>query len=54
MGQTIPVRQFPSEDEAAPSDAQHPVFYRQLGKEPEQITQGALEALANRFRLPFR
>ena len=31
----------------------HPHFYRQLGKEPEQITQDALETLANRFHLPF-
>jgi hypothetical protein len=31
----------------------HPDFYRQLGKAPEQITQGALETLANRFGLPF-
>jgi hypothetical protein len=31
----------------------NPRFYRQLGKEPEQITRDALEALANRFGLPF-
>jgi hypothetical protein len=31
----------------------HPDFYRQLGKAPEQITQDALETLANRFHLPF-
>jgi hypothetical protein len=31
----------------------HPDFYRQLGKEPEQITQDALETLANRFGLPI-
>jgi hypothetical protein len=29
----------------------HPDFYRQLVKEPEQITQDALETLANRFEL---
>ena len=29
----------------------NPDFYRQLGKEPEQITQDALETLANRFGL---
>ena len=27
----------------------NPDFYRQLGKEPEQITQDALEILARRF-----
>jgi hypothetical protein len=32
----------------------NPRFYRQLGKEPEQITQDALETLAKRFGLPFR
>ena len=32
----------------------NPGFYRQLNKEPEQITQDAIETLANRFRLPFR
>jgi hypothetical protein len=32
----------------------NPRFYRQLGKEPEQITQDTLETLANRFGLPFR
>jgi hypothetical protein len=31
----------------------NPGFYSQLGKEPEQITQDALETLANRFGLPF-
>jgi hypothetical protein len=31
----------------------HPDFYRQLGKEPEQIIQDALEILADRFCLPF-
>jgi hypothetical protein len=31
----------------------HPDFYRQLGKEPEQITHDALETLAKRFGLPF-
>jgi hypothetical protein len=31
----------------------HPDFYHQLGKEPEQITQDALEILADRFGLPF-
>jgi hypothetical protein len=29
----------------------NPNFYRQLGKEPEQITQDALETLAKRFNL---
>ena len=29
----------------------NPDFYRQLGKEPEQITQDAIETLANRFGL---
>ena len=29
----------------------HPDFYRQLGKETEQITQDALEILARRFIL---
>jgi hypothetical protein len=29
-------------------------FYRQLGNEPEQITQDALDTLANRFGLPYR
>ena len=29
----------------------NPGFYRQLGREPEQITQNALETLANRFGL---
>jgi hypothetical protein len=29
----------------------HPDFYRQLGKEPEQITTDALEVLARRFGL---
>ena len=29
----------------------NPRFYRQLGKEPELITQDALETLANRFGL---
>ena len=29
----------------------NPDFYRQIGKEPEQITQDALEMLANRFGL---
>lgn len=29
----------------------YPDFYRQIGKEPEQITQEALETLANRFGL---
>ncbi len=29
----------------------NPGFYRQIGKEPEQIIQDALEILANRFRL---
>jgi hypothetical protein len=32
----------------------HPDFYRQLGKEPQQITKNALETLADRFGLPFR
>ena len=32
----------------------NPRFYRQLGKEPEQMTQDALETLADRFGLPFR
>ena len=32
----------------------HPDFYRQLGKRPEQMTQEALETLAKRFGLPFR
>ena len=31
----------------------NPRFYRQLGKEPEQITQDALETLADRFGLPI-
>jgi len=29
----------------------NPRFYRQLGKDPEQITTAALELLAKRFRL---
>ena len=29
----------------------HPDFYHQLGKEPEQITQEALETLAKHFGL---
>ena len=29
----------------------NPAFYRQLGKEPEQITLEALQTLANRFGL---
>ena len=29
----------------------NPDFYRQLGKEPEQITQDAIETLAKRFIL---
>ena len=29
----------------------HPNFYRQLGKDPAQIVEGALNALAKRFTL---
>jgi hypothetical protein len=29
----------------------HPEFYRQIGKNPEQIVGNALEALAKRFSL---
>ena len=29
----------------------HPGFYRQLGKDPEQLTQAALESLAKKFSL---
>ena len=29
----------------------HPGFYRQLGKNPEQLTQAALELLAKKFSL---
>jgi hypothetical protein len=29
----------------------HPKFYRQLGKDPDQLTARALEALAKRFKL---
>jgi hypothetical protein len=29
----------------------HPKFYRQLGKDPDQLTAHALEALAIRFKL---
>jgi hypothetical protein len=29
----------------------HPGFYRQLGKDPEQLTQAALELLAKKFSL---
>lgn len=30
---------------------EHPDFYRQLGHQPEQITQSALDVLAKRFNL---
>jgi hypothetical protein len=29
----------------------HPGFYRQLGKDPEQIVRDALDVLAKRFNL---
>jgi hypothetical protein len=29
----------------------NPTFYRQLGKDPEQLTQAALGLLAEKFRL---
>jgi hypothetical protein len=29
----------------------HPGFYRQLGKDPEQLTQAALELLARKLKL---
>jgi hypothetical protein len=29
----------------------HPGFYRQLGKDPDQLTQAALELLAKKFSL---
>jgi hypothetical protein len=29
----------------------HPQFYRQLGKEPQDLVTGALEVLARRFDL---
>jgi hypothetical protein len=32
----------------------HPVFYRQIGKEPEQLVRTALNLLARRFRLGCR
>jgi hypothetical protein len=31
----------------------NPGFYRQLGKDPEQLTAAALELLARKFALPF-
>jgi hypothetical protein len=30
----------------------HPGFYRQLGKEPQEVVTAALEILAKRFDLP--
>jgi hypothetical protein len=29
----------------------HPDFYRQLGKDPEQLTQAALQSLARKLKL---